>query len=224
MVNSTIKHAVVATDIVLFTLKESELLVRLYRMQHNLFPDRDYSLPGGLINPDETADQAVRRHIKNKTLIESRLYTEQLYSFSETKRDPRGRVVSIAYLGLVPWDKLSDNERDGWEDSIWTPLEKAKGLGYDHDQILKVGLERLRSKIGYTSIISQLLPDEFTLTELEKAYETILNIGVDKRNFRKKILKIGILKNLGKKRSEGAHRPAELYSFITNEIKQINMI
>jgi 8-oxo-dGTP diphosphatase len=219
-----LRFAVLATDVALMTVRDGTLLIRLapvHRPPH--FPN-SMGLPGGLIDPNETAEEAVRRIVQTKGHIESAVYIEQLYTFSELNRDPRGRVVAVGYIALIPWDALSTHEREDTEDAWWVPIEEAHGLAYDHDIILKTALLRLRSRIRYTTIVGKLMPEEFTLTELECVYESISKTDLDKRNFRKKILKIGVLTSLNRKRSGGAFRPAELYHFTSPLVQEIEVL
>ena len=217
--------AVLATDNVLFTLKDGELMVRLItvnRPPH--FIDR-VGLPGGLIKPDETAEESAKRQIETKANIaNAKLYVEQLYTFSNLDRDPRGRVVAVAYLALVPWEQLSKDEQIGNDNTWWSPIKKTKKLAYDHDEILAVAVARLRSRVRYTTLLSKLMPKEFTLTELENAYEVILGTHLDKRNFRKKILKLKIVTPTAGKREGGRFRPAQLYRFTSTKVEEIEVV
>lgn len=219
------RFAVLAADVVLFSIRDGQPLVRLIpvkRPPH--FVDR-MGLPGGLLRPHETAGAAAARQLTEKAGIDVRkVYLEQLYTFSEVNRDPRGRVVAVAYLGLVPWEKLSETEQKNSADSWWSPLHDAKKLAYDHDEILSIAVARLRSRIAYTTLIGKLMPKEFTLTELERTYERILSTDLDKRNFRKKILKLKIVSALPRKRSSGPYRPAQLYRFSSERVDEIEVL
>lgn len=138
-------------------------------------------------------------------------------------RDPRNRVVSVAYLGLIPEDKRGksvDTEELWWVEIGSVP----KGLAYDHNEIFRVALERLRAKIGYTNIAFGLLPKRFTLSELQKVYEIILGGRIDKRNFRRKVKDIGLVKETSEKRREGASRPASLYVFAKEEQEVVEVM
>ncbi len=220
-----LRFAVIATDIALFSIKDNQLYVRLTAVDRPPYYIKSRGLPGGLIDPKETAEEATIRHLKHKTHIDTeKIYIEQLYTFSKIDRDPRGRVVAVAYLALVPWEALSDDERIDSKDSWWSKISEVGTLAYDHNEILKVATSRLQSRITYTTLISKLLSDEFTLTELEKAYGTILKTGLDKRNFRKKILKLKILKELPRKRSGGRSRPAQLYRFTSSKVAEIEVL
>ena len=182
-----LRFAVLATDIAIFTVRDKELLVRLIPVNRPPFFTDIKGLPGGLIDPKETAEEAVERHTKDKAKTgPDKVYFEQLYTFSSLKRDPRGRVVAVAYIGLVPWEKLSATEQMNTEEAQWVPAAHMKTLAYDHNEILDMAMKRLRSRITYTTIASKILCDEFTLTEMEEAYESVLLSDLDKRNFRKK--------------------------------------
>ncbi len=220
-----LRFAVLATDIALMAVHDGTLLIRLMKVERPPYFPNAKGLPGGLIDPKETAEEAAVRILKTKAgIADTHPYLEQLYTFSEIDRDPRGRVVAVAYSAYVPWESLSASEQDNTEEHWWAPLRETKGLAYDHDTIMKTAHERLRSRVRYTTLAAKLMPKEFTLTELEHVYESILRADLDKRNFRKKILKLGILTPLGRKRSGGAFRPAELYRFTDNWVKEIEVL
>ncbi len=229
MTNTTsekhLRFAVLATDVAIFSLLDNDLLVRLIKVNRPPhFIDQD-GLPGGLIDPKETAEDAVKRLVKTKAAIDSnKIHIEQLYTFSEINRDPRGRVVAVSYLALVPWEKLSTVEQSDTKEARWCSVKNTKKLAYDHDEILATAIKRLQSRITYTTLIGKLLPKEFTLTELEHIYENILHTTLDKRNFRKKILKLGIITPIQNKRTGGAFRPAQLYRMTSHNIQEIAVI
>lgn len=220
-----LRFAVLATDIALFTVKDGALQVRLVHVRRPPhFPDSQ-ALPGGLIDPKETAEDAVLRQLREKAHVEpSHVYIEQLATFSEIDRDPRGRVVSVAYLGLVPWEELSTLERERSGEAWWSPVRDTSKLAYDHDNVLGVALTRLRSRITYTTLVKALMPQEFTLTELEQMYAHIAGTTLDKRNFRKKIQKLKILTKVPRKRTGGKFRPAQLYTFASQQIEEIEIL
>lgn len=214
-----------ATDDVLFTIKEDEFLVRLIKVDRPPHFINMEGLPGGLIKPNETAENSAKRQIETKTGIStSKLHLEQLYTFSRIDRDRRGRVVAVAYLGLVPWDSLTEEERKGTKETWWAPVNKTKKLAYDHDEMLEMALQRLRSRVRYTTVLSKLMPKEFTLTELENAYETVLGTDLDKRNFRKKILKLKVVTEAAGRRTGGRFRPAQLYRFTSSKVDEIEIL
>ena len=182
-------------------------------------------LPGGLLTPEENAEEAARRHVMTKAQIDpSKLYLEQLYTFSEVDRDPRGRVVAVVYAAYVPWERLSETEQSDSAATWWEPVASAKKLAYDHDAVLRLARERLATRARYTTLIAKLMPKEFTLTELEAAYECVLREELDKRNFRKKLEKLGVLKETSRMRSGGRFRPARLYQFVSKEVKEVVML
>lgn len=217
-----LRFAVLAVDTVAFRLREKTLEVLLIKVKNIAFKGME-GLPGGLIDPEETTDQAAVRHLVQKGGLEG-AYIEQLYTFSDIDRDPRGRVVSVAHLGLLAPHETRLESRAVEEQARWCPVEAVPHLAYDHDHILSTGIERLRARVGYTTIIRHLLPKEFTLTELQQAYETILGHELDKRNFRKKIASLGLVSATGRKRIQGASRPAELYRFASKGIKTIEIL
>lgn len=225
MNQADLRFAILAADTVLFTLRDNELYVRLIKVNRPPQYVNVLGLPGGLLSPVETADEASLRHLEAKGGIDTkRVYSEQLYTFSDVERDSRGRVVAVAYLALVPWNALSSAEQLDTKDVVWKRVGSSKKLAYDHGDILALGVKRLQSRITYTTLISKLMPKEFTLTELEKAYESVLGTQLDKRNFRKKILKLEVLKELPEKRSGGRFRPAQLYSFASKKVVEIEVI
>lgn len=220
-----IRFAVLAADTALFTLRDGEILVQVIKVERPPYFVNTKGLPGGLLDGKEEAEHAARRHIDSKTNVPSaKAHFEQLYTFDRVDRDPRGRVVAVAYLALVPWERLAESERTDTSESMWVPVKKAKHLAYDHDEVLSVALKRLRSRIKYTSLISKLMPKEFTLTDLEKAYESVLGVELDKRNFRKKILKLGLLEEVKGKHSTGRFRPAQLYTFTSARVEEIEIL
>lgn len=220
-----LRFAVLATDVALFSIRDNQLFVRLIAVNRPPYFVDQKGLPGGLIHPRETADEAARRQLTEKAGISAdKAYLEQLYTFSALKRDPRGRVVAVAYLALVPWERLLATEQADSAAAVWTPVRDASGLAYDHDEILATAVSRLRSRITYTTLIGKLMPREFTLTELEHAYESILRTDLDKRNFRKKILKLGFLAPLPHKRVGGAFRPAQLYRFSSEKVREVEVL
>lgn len=176
--------------------------------------------PGGVMRPEENAEQALARHLKEKVNIE-RVYLEQLYTFTDVTRDTRSRSVAIAYLGLVPF---STAERYTHDSAKWVPIKKVGTLAYDHNDMLTSAHTRLAGKLLYTTIARQLLPKQFTLTELQSIYEVVRAETFDKRNFRKKILALDILEETGDMQSGVQNRPAALYRFKGSTVTEIPLI
>jgi 8-oxo-dGTP diphosphatase len=216
------KYAVIATDTVLFTVIEEKLNVLLIKMKKPPFGNM-WAAPGGLVKPDESVDDCAKRILSEKTGIRN-VYLEQLYTFGSVKRDPFGRVVSVAYFALVPSDGHQLRTTEEYADVRWFPADKLPSLAYDHREIVKFSIERLRAKLGYTNIVYSLLPKEFTLGEMQAFYEIIFGKALDKRNFRKKILSLKLVKSTGKKDIGRANRPAELYKFIEKTPKNIELL
>ncbi|MEK7648681.1 MAG: NUDIX domain-containing protein [Patescibacteria group bacterium] len=204
-------HAILATDIVIFTIQNGQLKVLLIKMTRQPYVNM-WAIPGGLITPDESADEAALRHLRAKTNVKD-VYLEQLYTFGRVDRDPRGRVVSVAYFALIPSTNVSLKTTADYAGIDWFPIKKLPSLAYDHSEIISRAIDRLKSKLAYSTISYSLLSKEFTLSELQSVYEVILGRKLDKRNFRKKILSLGLIRATGKKRRGTANRPAELYTF-----------
>ncbi|KPV49416.1 NUDIX hydrolase, partial [Kouleothrix aurantiaca] len=204
----------VTVDVVIFTLQERELHVLLVKRKHWPHEGR-WALPGGFINMDESLEQAARRELEEETGVRD-IYLEQLYTFGEPRRDPRTRVISIAYIALVSADKQTLRASDESTDVRWFSLQKLPGtLAFDHDLILATGLDRLRSKLEYTTLAFQLLPEVFSILELKHIYEQILGEELDKGNFYRKIKDANVLEDTGMRR-EGRGRPTTLYRFRRN--------
>lgn len=204
----------VTVDLVIFTIADNDLKVLLIRRGGEPFKGR-WALPGGFVEIGESLEKAAARELKEEAGV-TNVYLEQLYTFGEPKRDPRGRVISVSYFALVDADQqriraASDATEAEWQ-SVFDSKLGAK-LAFDHKQILDYAVWRLRNKIEWTTVGYELLPKKFTLSELQRVYEIILQRPVDKRNFRKKILAQGQIRELNETRSDGAHRPAKLYSF-----------
>jgi 8-oxo-dGTP diphosphatase len=200
----------VAVDAVLFTIAEKTLKTLLVKIKKGPFTGR-WAFPGGLVQIGEPLDEAARRELHEKTGVQD-LYLEQLYTFGDAHRDPVAHTVAVAYFALVPPLDHTLQSGEKYADIGWFPLRALPELAYDHNAIAAYALQRLQTKLGYTNIVYSLLPREFTLAELQDIYEVILHQQLDRRNFRRKILALGLLKPLQKTR-RGAHRPATLYTF-----------
>ena len=209
----------VTVDVVIFTISEERLNVLL--VKRNLEPFRGrWSLPGGFLLRGESLEAGVRRIIEEKAGLKAS-YTEQLYTFGRPDRDPRSRVITVAYFALVPWTRLPEPVSPKVAGVEWTPVVYLPELAFDHNVIVHYAVERLRAKTGYSNIVIGLLPDMFRLSDLQRIYEIILGHDLDKRNFRKKMHATGLLQETGQKEIIGAHRPAMLYRF--KEKKVVNL-
>ena len=207
----------VTVDVVIFTIQEARLKVLLIR--RGIAPFKGFmAIPGGFIHEDESLQEAALRELAEETGIRD-VYLEQLYSFGDPKRDPRGRVVTISYYALIPADRTPKAGSDASEAS-WCDVDALPKLAFDHREIIDYAMERLRNKLEYTTVGFQLLPAKFTLPELQAVYEAILGKTLDKRNFRKKLDLLGILKTLPEQRHTG-RKPARLYSFAATKFAKL---
>lgn len=199
-------------DAVVFGMDLEEASLKVLLIERGLEPFRGaWALPGGFVNMDEELDAAVIRELEEETGI-GLSFMEQLYTFGRPDRDPRGRVISTAYLGLVRPEHVTLQEGSDAERAAWWDANNLPELAFDHAEILDAGLKRLRSKVSWQPVGIELLPGEFALSDLQKVYEIILGREIDKRNFRRKVLSFGVLAPTGKVRKE-RHRPAKLYEF-----------
>jgi len=204
-------RAALTVDCVVFGFDESELKVLFVRRGFAPHKGR-WALPGGFVRIDETIDQAARRELSEETGLEN-IFLEQLYTFGAVNRDPRERVVSVAYYSLV---KLAEHPAKGASDASdaqWFPIAAPPALAFDHADILEMAIQRLRGKVRYEPIGFELLPRKFTLSQLQHLYEAVLQTDLDKRNFRKRILAMDLLVPLDERTRNGAHRPAQLFRF-----------
>lgn len=209
----------VTTDCVIFGFDEGELKVLMIERSIEPFIGK-WAFPGGFVGEEETAEECAKRILQKETCLEN-IYMEQLYSFSDIKRDPRFRVISIAYYALV---KLSDYNAQAGTDTTnikWFSISDIPDLAFDHANILEVAKERLKGKIKYQPIGFELLPEKFTLPDLLHLYETVLLTKLDDRNFRKKILSYGLLSDTGEKQRGARNRAPKLYCFDKQRYKEL---
>jgi 8-oxo-dGTP diphosphatase len=208
-----------SVDPVLFTLVADRLHVLLRRRVWAPFKGW-WSLPGAINPPREQLKDTMLRELSRLRLGD--IWVEQLKTFDRPPqyvdgelarpgRDPRGRVISVAYFGLIPIDRCPNLLGD--EGLSWTAVDELPSLAFDHEEIVQYALWRLRNKILYSSVAFQLLPPEFTLSRLQKAYELVLSERLDKRNFRRKVLDSAVVVETGQYTKEGTKRPAKLYRF-----------
>ena len=206
-------------DCVVFGYDETALRVLLIKRGDPPFEGR-WALPGGFVHLDESLDEAARRELSEETGVE-RVYLEQLYTFGAVERDPRERVVTVAYFALV---KLSDHRLRAANDAreaAWFDVDAVPELAFDHERILQTALTRLRAKVRYQPIGFELLPRKFTLTQLQRLYEIVLGAELDKRNFRKRLLAMDVLEELDEVEQAVADRAARLYRFDEKKYKAL---
>jgi len=206
-------------DCVVFGFDEGDLKVLLIERGLQPFKGR-WALPGGFVRVDETLDAAARRELQEEAGLKN-VFLEQLYTFGAVDRDPRERIVSVAYYALV---KLSEHDAKAATDAAnarWCPVSKVPKLAFDHADILESAVERLKGKVRYQPIGFELLPPRFTLSQLQHLYEAVLRASLDKRNFRKKVMSFGLLVPLKETQMLGRHRPAQLFRFDTAKYEKL---
>ncbi len=216
------RFTVVATDVVILTIKDEKLQALLIKMRKSPYHNC-WAAPGGMVKPKEAVGDAAKRILKEKAGIKD-VYLEQLYTFGKVNRDPFGRVVSVAYFALIPSDNLSLKTTKEYGDIRWFPVKKLPKLAYDHETIIHCAVKRLQNKLSYSNIVYSLLPDEFTLGEIQKTYEIILGKKLDKRNFRKKLFSLNLVRSIGKEKRGMANRPAALQAFTSKKLKMMEII
>jgi 8-oxo-dGTP diphosphatase len=213
-------HPYAAVDVVILTIDAGELKALVVKVREGPCAGQ-WAFPGGLVQLDESLDDAARRELSARTGLGG-IYLEQLCTFGDPGRDPRARVVSTAYFALVAAkDMVAASAK--YADVAWLPVRALPRLAYDHEVIAQAALDRLRAKLSYTNLVYGLLPEAFTLGDLQDVYEKILGRRLDRRNFRKKILASGLLRQLRTQR-RGPHRPAALYRFSRRRPMMVEML
>jgi 8-oxo-dGTP diphosphatase len=208
---SDFEHPLVTVDLIVFTVRDRELKLLLIERADPPFQGM-WALPGGFVRANESIDETARRELEEETGV-SDIFLEQLYTFGEPERDPRARVITVAYFAIIASDRRVLRASADAADARWFSVAGLPDLAFDHARIVEYAVERLRNKLEYTTVGFQLLPVEFTLSELQHIYEVILDKQLDKRNFRKKILSLDVIQETGRTKMDGVHRPARLYRF-----------
>jgi 8-oxo-dGTP diphosphatase len=206
-------------DIVVFTLRDNHLEVLLVKRGAEPFKER-WALPGGFVQMAESLEAAASRELEEETGVQD-AYLEQLYTYGDPQRDPRGRIVSVAYFSLIPSGRTIRPE--GGSDAAsagWFSIDNLPTLAFDHSDILDYALRRLRYKLEYSAVGFELLPDTFTLTQIQSTYEIILGEKLDKRNFRRRILEANIIEPTESLHS-GEGRPARLYRYRSDAVAEV---
>jgi 8-oxo-dGTP diphosphatase len=200
-----------SVDCIIFGFDEHE--VKILLIERAAEPSKGmWALPGGFVEPEEDLDNAARRVLEELTGL-SNIYMEQVMTFGDVSRYPLGRVISVAYYALVKTEDYMLKASSLATDARWHSLSKAPKLVFDHNEILHAGLEKLKRRVRYQPIGFELLPKKFTLTQLQKLYEAILGITLDKRNFRKKMLSMDLIVKLDESETNVAHRAARYFRF-----------
>ena len=204
----------ITVDVVIFTIQKSALKVLLVQRSKEPFINK-WAIPGGFVRLSENLDEAAQRLLYEKSNLKD-VYLEQIYTFGDPLRYPNSRVITVAYFALIRSENLVlkfDKSTDNIKDVSWHSVYDLPPLAFDHKKIVDFASERLRDDLDHHSTAFQLLPPKFTLTELQTAYEIILNTKLDKRNFRKKMIAMNILTELNEYSKSGSKRPAKLYAF-----------
>jgi len=206
-------------DVVTFTLRAECLQVLLIRRGGEPYQGI-WALPGGFVRMDESLEETAARELEEETGV-TEAYLEQLYTYGDPGRDPRGRVVTVAYIALIPVG--TPVRVEGGTDAAqagWFPIEKLPDLAFDHAEIIQYALRRLRYKLEYTAVGFELLPEAFTLSQLQSTYEIILGESLDKRNFRRRILEADVIEPTDE-RHLGEGRPARLYRYRPDAVAEV---
>lgn len=206
-------------DCVVFGLDEEDLKILLIQRGYEPFKG-SWAIPGGFVNASESLEEAALRELKEETGVEN-VFLEQLYTFGDVHRDPRRRIVTVAYYALVNLRDHTIKAATDASNAAWFSVDDIPKLAFDHARIVETALRRLRGKVRYEPIGFELLPEKFTLTQLQRMYEKILEQEVDKRNFRKKILGMDLLRELDEVQVDVAHRAARLYKFDEKKYRQL---
>jgi 8-oxo-dGTP diphosphatase len=200
-----------SVDAVVFGYEEGNISILLIKRKYDPFKGK-WAIPGGFVKNEESLEEAVQRELQEETGVQIN-YLEQLYTFGETDRDPRGRVVSVAYFGLVRPNAFKIEASTDAAEVQWFHINEIPEISFDHKTILETAIKRLKSKITYEPIGFELLDQKFPFSDLEKLYTTLLGRPIDRRNFRKKIIGLNVLDELDEKVSKGSGRPANLFQF-----------
>jgi len=208
----------VTVDVIIFSLCEEGLRVLLVKRGHPPFEGM-WAIPGGFVGIDESLEEAALRELEEEAGVHD-VYLEQLYTFGDPGRDSRGRVVTVVYFALISATDTCPHAGDDAAEARWWSVYDLPLLAFDHTDILAYALQRLRYKLEYTAVGFELLPDVFTLSEIQAAYELILGEGLDKRNFRRKILSAEVIEETGVYRT-GEGRPAKLYRFRDDAVAEV---
>jgi 8-oxo-dGTP diphosphatase len=211
----------VAVDTVLFAIDTGQVKCYLVRLRLGAAADK-WAFPGGLVREGEMLDEAARRELHQSTGLKN-CYIEQLFSFGDPNRDPKAHVVSVAYMALIDSMSAVHSCSQKYANGQWFETAQLPNLAYDHAEIAEYAVRRLKSKLEYTNIACNLLPPSFTFAQIEELYGIVLGRVLDRRNFRRRIMAMNLLKRLPLER-RGNHRPAALYSFQQRSLQAIEML
>lgn len=210
----------VAVDSIIFGFNENDYELKLLLLKRNFEPAKgEWSLMGGFVTPDESLDEAAQRIVQKLTGLEN-VYMEQLYAFGDPRRDPGGRIISVAYFSLIKINEY-DKELVKKNGASWIPLSELPELIFDHNDMVSTALRKLRIRARTQPIGFELLPKKFTIPQLQRLYEAIYQKPFDKRNFRRKVLTMGLLDKLEEKEKETSKKGAFYYQFNTAKYEEL---
>ena len=211
----------VAVDCVIFGLDLETKDLKVMLIERDLEPFAGmWAIPGGFVRRGESLEQAAARELEEETGIND-VFLEQLYTFGDPGRDPRGWVISVAYYALVSPEGHRVVARTDARQAAWFTVKRLPRLAFDHARIVQAALERLRGKLSYAPVGFELLPRKFTVRQLQNLYEIVIGRKLDNRNFRKKIFGMDLLRELDEMQHGVPHRAARLYSFDERKYKQL---
>lgn len=218
---NTLPKPGLSVDCVVFGFDLHETKLKLMLIQRDVDPfEGHWALPGGFVRLDESLEDAAKRELSEEAGLKD-IFLEQLYTFGDLERDPRGRVISVAYMAFVkPSDHKLKASTDA-RDAQWFTIDELPALAFDHQKVLDTALERIRGKIRYQPIGFELLPEKFTMSQLQHLYEVILDTPIDKRNFQRKIHRMDLLVDTGEQQQNVAHRAAKFYKFNWTRYQQL---
>jgi len=213
-------RTLVAVDAIIFGFNENDYELKLLLLKRNFEPAKGHwSLMGGFVTPEESLDDAAQRIVLKLTGLED-VYMEQLYAFGDPRRDPGGRIISVAYFSLIKINEY-DKELVKKNGAFWVPLSELPELIFDHNEMVLKALRKLRIRARTQPIGFELLPQKFTIPQLQRLYEAIYQKPFDKRNFRRKVLTMGLLDKLEEKEKETSKKGAYYYQFNTTKYEEL---
>lgn len=213
-------RTLVAVDSIIFGFNENDYELKLLLLKRNFEPAKgQWSLMGGFVTPEESLDDAAQRIVLKLTGLKD-VYMEQLYAFGDPRRDPGGRIISVAYFSLIKINEY-DKELVKKNGASWVPLSELPELIFDHNDMVSKALRKLRIRARTQPIGFELLPEKFTIPQLQRLYEAIYQKPFDKRNFRRKVLTMGLLDKLDEKEKETSKKGAYYYQFNTTKYEEL---
>lgn len=216
------QNILVTVDGVIFSIVSGKLQILLIKRLLDPFKD-SWALPGWFVLDHEDLETAAYRELEEETNVKE-VYLEQLYTFWGPERDPRWNVVSVAYMAIVPRDKITLKAGTDSTEAKFFPIKDLPDLAFDHQFIIDYGYQRLRWKLEYTNVAQYFLPNKFKFSDFQNVYEIVLNQKLDVRNFKKKVEKLKIIKDTGEKEIDVKHRPGKLFKFVDKKIKIVDIL